>query len=58
MYQGVPIFEILGDATEARTQFPFYCSFCYLQTFENILLELFDHLGWQKWKEIILKAGS
>ncbi len=54
MMEGLPLIEILGDATEAQTQFPFFCAFCYTEDLKNEFFDVFDSLEWNQWKEILI----
>lgn len=54
MMVGLPLIEILGDATEAKTQFPFFCVFCYIEDLTKEFGEVFNLFNWKEWKEILI----
>ncbi|MHA2000932.1 MAG: hypothetical protein ACTSVU_02440 [Promethearchaeota archaeon] len=58
LYEGLPLFEILGDATEAKTQFPFFCSFCYLISLNNLLKKFYKLFEYRKWEKIMIDLNN
>jgi len=54
IYNKIPVLEVLGDATEAKTQFPFFCSFCYTKKYKSVLEKIFQELDMDDWKKSLI----
>ena len=49
-----PVFEVLADATEAQTQFPYFCCFFYNQKFKENLMENWEDHQDKKWLSVVV----